>query len=367
MLSRSIIPGRAALAAALLAAAALRPPLPLFAQPAPLTIGGITARAGERASGFITVPAGVDSATRVPITILRGAGAGPTLALVAGTHGAEVAPIVALQRLRAEVDPARLRGTLILVHVANMPSFLHRTVYRGPWDQKNLNRVYPGRRDGTVSERIAHAITTEVIDRADYLVDMHAGDANESLRPYTYWSRLGLDPRVDSAARELALAWGNDHIVIDTERPHSRDSSVYTQNTAQVRGKPAITTETGYLGVAAEEPVQRNVRGAVRLLRHLGMLPALGALRPEERVTHAVWLDRSQVLTSPATGIWYPLVERGHTVQKGTVLGYVTDFFGTRVGDVVSPFAGAVLYVIGTPATSQGEPLAMVGHVLEER
>ena len=366
MLSRSIIPGRAALAAALLAAAALRPPLPLFAQPAPLTIGGITARAGERASGFITVPAGVDSATRVPITILRGAGAGPTLALVAGTHGAEVAPIVALQRLRAEVDPARLRGTLILVHVANMPSFLHRTVYRGPWDQKNLNRVYPGRRDGTVSERIAHAITTEVIDRADYLVDMHAGDANESLRPYTYWSRLGLDPRVDSAARELALAWGNDHIVIDAERPHSRDSSVYTQNTAQVRGKPAITTETGYLGVAAEEPVQRNVRGAVRLLRHLGMLPALGALRPEERVTHAVWLDRSQVLTSPATGIWYPLVERGHTVQKGTVLGYVTDFFGTRVGDVVSPFAGAVLYVIGTPATSQGEPLAMVGHVLEE-
>ena len=88
---------------------------------------------------------------------------------------------------------------------------------------------------------------------------------------------------------------------------------------------------------------------------------------PLSGATHPVWLDRSEVLTSPATGIWYPLVERGHTAQKGTVLGYVTDFFGTRVGDVVSPFAGAVLYVIGTPATSQGEPLAMVGHVLEER
>ena len=358
---------RAALVVALLATATLPLPAALAAQPAPLTIAGITARAGERASGFLAVPGRADSGTRVPITILSGATPGPTLALVAGTHGAEVAPIIALQRLRADVDPAGLRGTLILVHVANLPSYLHRTIYRGPWDQKNLNRVYPGRPDGTVSERIAHAITTEVIDRADYLVDMHAGDGNESLRPYTYWSRLGLDPTVDSAAREMALAWGNDHIVIDTDRPRSRDSSLYTQNTAQVRGKPAITTESGWLGIADEEMVQRNVRGAVRLMRHLGMLPALGALRPEERVAHPVWLDRTAVLASPATGIWYPLVERGHTVQKGTVLGYVTDFFGARLGDVVAPFAGTVLYVIGTPATSRGEPLAMVGHVVEER
>jgi predicted deacylase len=361
---RPVEPRRAAVAAAFLASIAATP---LTSQPTPLTVAGVTARAGERASGFIEVPAGVDSATRIPITVVRGSAAGPVLALIAGTHGAEVAPIIALQRLRAQLEPARLRGTLLLVHVANMPSFLHRTVYRGPWDGKNLNRVYPGRRDGTASERIAHAITSEIIDRADYVVDMHAGDANESLRPYTYWSRLGLDARVDSLAREMALAWGNDHIVIDTDRPRSRDSSVYTQNTAQVRGKPAITTESGWLGVAAEEMVQRNVQGAVRLMRHLGMLPDAGALRSEERIAHPLWIDRSQVLTSPATGLWYPRVERGNAVQKGTVLGHVTDFFGARVGEVVSPFAGTVLYVVGTPATSRGEPLAMVGHVMEER
>jgi len=356
----SRVRGAAALLATLL-------PISLAAQQVPLTIGGVTARAGERASGFIAVPAGSDSATQVPITIVRGATTGPILALIAGTHGAEVAPVIALQRLRAEVDPARLRGTLVLVHVANLPSFLNRTIYRGPWDAKNLNRVYPGRRDGTVSERIAHAITTEVIDRADYLVDMHSGDGNESLRPYTYWSKLGMDARVDSAAREMALAWGNDHIVVDTNRPKSREASLYTQNTAQVRGKPAITTETGFLGVADEGSVQRNVEGATRLMRHLGMLPALGALRPEERVTHPIWLERTAVLTSPGTGLWYPLVERGHTVQKGTVIGYVTDFFGTRQGDVRSPFTGTVLYVIGTPAMSRGEPVAMIGFVTEER
>src|SRR5437773_4888378 len=173
-------------------------------QPGTLHIGSAAARPGEMGSGFIEVPAGVDSGTRVPLTIVRGREPGPTLALIAGTHGDEVAPIIALQRVRRELDPARLRGTVLLVHVANLPSFLRRTVYYSPIDGKNLNRVYPGKRDGTVSERIADAITREIIERADYLVDIHAGDGNESLRPYTYWSPLGLAPRADSVARSEA-------------------------------------------------------------------------------------------------------------------------------------------------------------------
>src|SRR5512134_1171477 len=136
-------------------------------QQTPLTVGPVTARPGERASGYLEVPAGVDSGTRIPITVVRGARPGPTVALIAGTHGVEVAPIVALQRARATIDPARLAGTVLLVHVANLPSYLRRTVYYSPIDGKNLNRVYPGRAGGTVSERIAHVITTEIIDRAD--------------------------------------------------------------------------------------------------------------------------------------------------------------------------------------------------------
>ena len=99
-------------------------------QPTSLTIGSATARPGQAASGFIEVPAGVDTATRIPITIVRGAQSGPTLALIAGTHGSEVAPIIALQRVRTMIDPAALRGTVLIVHVANMPSFLGRTIYR---------------------------------------------------------------------------------------------------------------------------------------------------------------------------------------------------------------------------------------------
>ena len=322
----------------------------------PLRIATIEARPGEKASGFLEVAARSDSGTRVPITIIRGRHAGPTLALIAGTHGSEVAPIGALQRLRATLNPADLRGTLLLVHVANMPSFLGRTIYYSPVDGKNLNRVYPGRATGTLSERIAHTITTEIITRADYLVDMHAGDGNESLRPYTYWNNLGMDARVDSVAREMALAWGHDHIVIDTDRPRDPAASVYTQNTAHVRGKPALTTETGYLGLPVEDMIMLNVTGATRLLRYLRMLPG-----QVEMVQHPIFLERTVVLRSPETGTWHAKVERGHTVQEGTVLGVLTDFAGNTITEIRAPFAGEVLYIVGTPAMSKGEPVGMIG------
>jgi len=324
----------------------------------PVRLAGIEARPGEKASGFIEIAARNDSGTRIPISIIRGSQAGPTLALIAGTHGSEVAPVVALQRVRAELNPAELRGTLLIVHVANMPSFLGRTVYYSPVDAKNLNRVYPGRVEGTISERIAHAITTEIIARADYLVDMHAGDGNESLRPYTYWNKLGVNPRVDSIARDMALAWGHERIVIDTDRPLDPAASVYTQNTAHLRNKPALTTETGYLGLPAEDMVRRNVTGAMRVMRYLKMIPG-----PVEMVQHPIWIERTEVLRSPATGTWHAAVERGHTVAQGTLLGTVTDFFGNLLAEIRSPFAGEVLYIVGTPAMSRGEPVGMIGAV----
>ena len=325
------------------------------AQQPPLTVGPVTARAGEKMSGWIDVPAAADSGTRIPITVIRGAKPGPTVALIAGTHGVEVSPVVALQRVRAAVDARALSGTVLLVHVANLPSFLKRTVYYSPIDGKNLNRVYPGRADGTVSERIAFAINRDIIARADYLVDVHSGDGNEMLRPYAYWSPLGLDRRADSLAREMALAWGSDRIVVDTVRPRAPAQSMYTQNTAQPAGKPAITTEAGFLGLATEEMIQHNATGALRLLRYLGMLAGPADPRPVP-----VYFDRSEVVRSPATGIWYPRVAEGQAVAAGAPLGAVTDFFGDTLAVLKAPFDGVMIYVVLSPAMSAGEPVGMV-------
>ena len=323
--------------------------------PASFAIGAVTASPGSIASGAIDVPARPgDAGTTIPFTIVHGAASGPVLALVAGTHGFEYAPIVALQRLRTAIDPARLRGTVVIVHVANMPSFLGRTVYYSPVDGKNLNRVFPGKADGTISDRIAHAITTEIIARATHVVDLHGGDGNESLRPYLYWITTG-DAGVVAASRALALAFGLDRVVVDDERPTDPAASVFLSNTAITRGKPALTTEAGCLGQSDDESIALIERGVAGVMRHLNMRDDGPA-----PIDAPVWLDQNEVLRSGATGIFYPAVRRGQMVKKGVELGRVTDFHGRVLETVTAPFDGEVLYIVASPPINKGEPVGMV-------
>jgi len=324
----------------------------------PFSMGGISAAPGTLAAGTLQVaPRSGDQGTEIPFSIIHGRRPGPVLALIAGTHGMEYVPIIALQRVRTTIDPATLTGTIVMLHVANMPSFLGRTIYYSPADGKNLNRAFPGKADGTLSERIADTITREVIARATHVIDIHCGDGNESLRPYVYWITSGAS-EVAEAGRRLALASGFDHIVIDRGRPTDPAQSVYLSNTAILRGKPALTVESGYLAVTDEDSIARVERAVAGWLRELGM--RAGGPPP---VAAPVWIDRSEVLTSAVTGIFYPAVERGHSVAAGTLLGRITDFHGTVLQEVKAPFAGIVLYVLGTPPISKGEPVAFIGHV----
>ncbi len=324
------------------------------AQPA-FTVGGVTAQPGTAMYGEIQVPArGADTGTIIPFSIINGAKPGPVLTLVAGTHGAEYPPILALQRLRASIDPKELSGTILMVHVANMPAFLGRAIYYTPGDHKNLNRVFPGKADGTISERIADLITREFIERTQYLIDLHCGDANESLRPYLYWT-INASPTLVETMRQLALAFGMDHIILDKARPTDPAASLYLENTAITRGKPAMTIESGAMGQSDEESIQQIERGVAGVLKHLKMR----ATGPDP-LQHVVLLGRNLVINSQHTGIFYPLVERGHTVAEGALIGRVTDFQGKTIEEIRAPFAGEILYVVGTPPTSKGEPLAFI-------
>jgi predicted deacylase len=325
---------------------------------AAFSLGGVSAAPGTLASGTLRVAARTgDAGSEIPFSVIHGTRPGPVLALIAGTHGMEYVPIVALQRIRTAIDPATLSGTIVLVHVANMPSFLGRTIYYSPADGKNLNRAFPGKSDGTLSERIADTITREVIARATHVIDIHCGDGNESLRPYVYWITTGA-PDVAEAGRRLALASGFDHIVVDRGRPTDPAASVYLSNTAILRGKPALTVESGYLAVVDEDSIERIERAVAGWLRELGMRASGPA-----PVATPMWIDRSEVLTSGATGMFYPAVERGHAVVAGTLIGRITDFHGIVLQEVKAPFAGVVLYVVGTPPIGKGEPVAFIGQI----
>jgi len=306
---------------------------------------------------IIEVPAGIDAGTQIPVTTIQGSRPGPVLALIAGNHGYEYPPILALQKIAGLIDDVALTGTVILVHVANMPSFLGRTVYFSPIDGKNLNRVYPGRQDGTVSDRIAYAITTEIIEKADYVLDLHCGDGNEWLRPYVYQTITG-HAEIDGMIGGLALAFGIDHILLDHGRPTDPARSLYCSTTAITRGKPAITVESGYLGTSDPQAVNQIIAGIQGVMLHLKMI----ATGPQS-LSRPIYLDPSEVIMSPATGILYAHVERDQTVSKGAVLAHVTDFFGKMIAEVVSPIDGLVLYVVATPPITKGQPVACVATV----
>ena len=324
------------------------------------TVGSITAAPGSLASGLLVLPARAgDAGTVVPITIANGTTEGPVLALVAGTHGSEYVPIVALQRLRAQIEPKTLRGTVIMVHVANVPAFFGRRVYYSPGDGQNLNRVFPGRTEGTLSERIAEVLTREVIARATHVADLHGGDGNESLRPYAYWITTGT-PDVAEASRAMALAFGLDRIVVDGRRPTDPAASSFLSNTAITRGKPAITTEAGDRTRVDEDMVEMVLRGVAGLLRHLGMRPDGPA-----PVARPIWIDRDEVLRANSTGLFFPSVVKGQQVTDGAVLGRIVDYFGATLEEVRAPFAGEILYIVETPPITKGEPIGMVGSTLK--
>jgi predicted deacylase len=187
------------------------------------------------------------------------------------------------------------------------------------------------------------------------VVDLHCGDGNESLRPYLYWITTG-DPAVAEAGRQMALAFGMDHVVVDRERPTDAQASVYLSNTAITRGKPALTIESGGMAEIDTDSIVRIERGVAGLLKHLNM-----RAEGPDPVQHPVMLERSEVLRSEFTGIFYALVEKGQTVSAGAVIGRVTDFHGKVLEEIKAPFDGEILYVVGTPAMNKGEPVGFIG------
>lgn len=340
------------------AAAFLALGLPIHAQDrAAFTVGTATAQRGHRANGFLDVPPGVDAGTRIPVILFHGAWPGPVLAIVAGAHGTEYASIVAVEKLAERLDPTDITGTVILVPLVNIPSFEHKVPHVNPVDGKSMNRFYPGRADGTQTERASLVMTREVVERCDHLIDLHGGDIDESLRPYSYWTKTG-NEKVDAVSRDMVLAFGLDTIVISTDRPRDPAASRYLENTATTRGKPSITAEAGHAGTVEAEDVEALVRGCISVLRLFKMMAGTPS-----RIEHPVWIEAVKSVASEHGGLFTALVRRGAYVEQGMKIGFVSDFFGTTVFEARAPASGVVLYICAVPSMRKGDTIANIGVV----
>ena len=324
---------------------------------ATFTVGTATAARGQKATGIIEVPAGSDAALSIPVAVFHGVKPGPVLAIVAGSHGTEYTSIIALEKLIATLNPAEISGTVIIVPLINIQSFEQKVPHLNPVDKKSMNRWYPGKMDGTQTDRASYLITKQVVDQCDHLIDLHGGDLDESLRPYSYWTKTG-NEKQDEFSREMVLAFGLDHIIISADRPKDPQASRYLENTASTRGKPSITAEAGYAGTVETDDLNALVNGCLNVMRYLKMLPGAPAM-----VEHPVWIEKVVTLASEQTGIFYPTVKRGTYVEQGMKVGYVTDYLGKVTFEARAPAAGIVLYVCAVPSMTKGATIANIGVV----
>jgi predicted deacylase len=324
---------------------------------APFIVGTASANRGQKAVGVLPVPAGSDAALDIPVAVVQGARPGPVLALVAGAHGTEYASIIAIERLIEQLDPAEVSGTVILVPLINVPSFEQKVPHVNPVDGKSMNRFYPGKADGTQTERALHLITRQIVERCDYLIDFHGGDLDEDLRPYSYWLKTG-NEKQDAISRQMVLAFGLDTIIIAADRPKDPGASRYLDSTASTRGKPSITVEAGRAGTVEPADVSALVDGSLSVLRLLKLLPGTPVM-----VNHPVWIESVKTIASGETGIFYPLVARGTYVAQGMRVGYVTDYLGRRIFEARAPEAGVVLYICSVPSMRKGDTIANIGVV----
>lgn len=347
-----------------------------------LKIGTASAAAGEKAQGYLEVPGGFgqkeqgyrqvpaesgtghvevppayDPGMNIPVVVVHGSKPGKTIALVSGAHGTEYSSIIAIEKLINILDPSQLTGNVILVPLINIASFEQKVPHVNPVDNKSMNRFYPGKIDGTQTDRALYVIAKEVVDHCDYLIDYHGGDLDESLRPYAYWGAVG-NAEQDRISKDMVLAFGLDHIIIWSGRPTDPAASRYLDNTSSLRGKPSIVVEAGYSGVVESDDVALLVNGTLSTMRALKMLPG-----EPHYIENPVWLSQVVDVLADGPGIFYPLVKRGSYINQGMKIGYITDYFGKTISEPRAPVAGVVLHVNAVPSLKKGDNIADLGVV----
>lgn len=325
-------------------------------QSSSFTVGSATASPGTTAYGAISIAAGPDSGLNVPVAVIRGVRPGPVVAFVSGAHGTEYTSIVAMQRLIPKIDARKLGGTVIVAPLLNIASFLQMTPHINPVDRKSMNGLYPGDAGGTQTQRVLAAVTEQIVAPADVVVDLHGGDLDEDLRPYSYWYRGGRAAQ-DSAGLALALAFGLDHIIVADADP-AVGRSLSGQSIA--RGKTVLVAEAGRTGVVTPGDIALLVDGSLNVLGHLGMLA-----RPVSPVARPVWLaGAGQRVAAKEDGAFFAAVSRDARVKKGQVVGRTTDLLGRPTGDVIAPIDGLVTFIRGVPSMAKGATLVNIAPIL---
>lgn len=313
-----------------------------------LIVAGTRVARGERA----TVPLPLvelpnQSPMAIPVKVVRGSRPGPRLLVVAGVHGDELVGMEVVRRLLSQRGLRQLRGDLLAVPCANPFGFIHQSRYLP--DRRDLNRAFPGSRGGSLAGRVAHELVDHLIRPATHVLDLHTGAIH---RPNLPQVRANLD---DEKIRGMARAFGAPFVLAGSAPPGS------LRHTCRKLGIPVVVYEGGEALRVNEMEVRAGVRGTLRVMRHLGMLP-----KSEGRHPPTIWAaDRHHWVRSPSSGFLRSNCHLGKEVRKGDLLGVVGDALDEHTNEIRAKHHGVVIGMSVNPAVHGGEAVIHLAHIPE--
>jgi hypothetical protein len=278
--------------------------------------------------------------TFVPVGIVEGKNSGPTLAVLGAVHATEYAAHEGVVRFWESLNPDELSGKVYVVLAADVIALCSHTQYTNPIDGKNLNRVWPGKKDGTLTEVIAYTITQEVISKADAVIDSHGGEFDEAIDLFIITHASG-NAELDQRTLDLAMALGMPFVEVTDAHGAVLGSGTGAAEAVK-SGKPAVTLEAGGRGLPDERHISAVFNSLQNALRHLGMKPG----KPVLWLGQPVKIDHGVILKSTQMGIYAPAVTVGDWMEQNDVFARVLDFDGSMLEEIRVPEAGVVLDVI---------------------
>lgn len=286
----------------------------------------------------------------VPIIIERSRKPGPTVLMTAGIHGDEINGVEIVRQIIAKGINRPKIGTIICVPVINVFGFLN--MDRLFPDGRDLNRVFPGSENGSLASRVAHFVMKELVPHADFVMDFHTGGSD---RFNAAQIRIVKD---DANLNTLAHVFGAPFIY------YSQNLNKSFRNACEKAGVPMLLFEGGKSFNIHTNITNTGVNGAKRVLHHFGMLRT--KYKASDPRTNAVVIEDSRWLRAKYSGMFKATVKINTHVEKGDVLGNITDPYGSFNYFVKAPNTGYVFNVNESPIIYQGDAIFHISTKLED-
>lgn len=283
----------------------------------------------------------------IPVYGLCGEESGKTLVITAGVHGCEYVGVQTARKLWKSLKCEEMKGQVIILPLINAEGFYEGAKQIVPMDGENLNRMFPGKKDGSLTEQIAYTIEKEIYPCADFLIDLHGGDSNEVMTPLVFFP-IAAKEHVNKVAGEAAKRLPVNYCVRSTAK-----NGLYSYATQC--GIPALLLEIGGEGRWTASEVAQCERCVYHLMNYLEILEVKEEIKAPKEIVQAIY-DEAEV-----SGFWYPEVQRKQKVYKGDLLGEIRDLEDCVLQRINAQLDGEVLYYTTALGIKKGEPLIAYG------